>query len=148
MSYATIEEAWGGLAPAPEETQTPQLQSPRRAPKRIRPRVSRPKPRQRGPKPVVIHGQDPPMFRDGQAFVQAVYAKYGVAGIRELLGKDITSRLCGHRKSARKNDLWSLHGPMTFEKTLLILAALFGGALLLNALFKPAGSVGGSPPPW
>ncbi len=147
MSYATIEEAWGGLGPAPEE-ETP---VPRIAPvSRPRRRVAkpRPKPRPRGPKPVVIHGQDPPMFRDGQAFVQAVYAKYGVGGIKELLGKDISSRLCGHRrKNARKDDLWSLHGPMTFEKTLLILAVLFGGAMVLNALFKPS-SVGGSPPPW
>ncbi len=141
MSYATIEEAWGGLGPAPETPPPPQRRRERVKPKKKPPR---------GPKPAASHGMGLPTLRDGQAFVQAVFAKYGIGGVKELLGQDISSRLCGHRKNTRKNDLWSLNGPMTFEKTLLILAVLFGGAIMLNALFKPSGIGGGgaSPPPW
>lgn len=152
MSYATIEEAWGGFG----TQQEPQEQPKRRM--TTQRRVSKPQKRTRspkqpvsGPKPAAFHGQNPVLFRDGQEFIRGVYAKYGIDGVMELLGKDISARLCGRGKTRPRTNLLSSlgSGPLTFEKVLWGIAILFGVAILFDALFKNGGGGGNSsPPPW
>lgn len=149
MSYATIEEAWGGLGMQQERPKTtpvtPVTPTPVRRERRVVRRKSKPRPR--GPKPAAFHGQNPVLFRDGQEFIRGVYAKYGIDGVMELLGKDISERLCGRGKTRPRANFGS--GPITFEKVLWGIAIVFGSAILFNALFKTGGGGGSaSPPPW
>lgn len=149
MSYATIEEAWGGLGPQPSPSPLPAAEPSH--PKRrrlVKPKRKHAKPASRGPSPAVFHGQNPVVFRDGQAFVRGVYSRYGIEGVMELLGTDVVDRLCGRGKTrTRKDGTWSLGGPITFEKVLLGLAVLFCGAVLFEAMSKSGGG-NASPPPW
>lgn len=140
MSYATIEEAWGGFgkqqrqpspAPSPAPTPTPK------------------------PKP------SPPAattFEEGQKYVRAVYARHGIGGVLELLGEDISRRLCGKKRRRRREGVeppsrnvggnsWF---DLTPEKTLLLVIILLGAFALLDGFSISPGPRGSSssPPPW
>lgn len=128
MSYATIEEAWGGLG-----KQTPPAS----------PRIAAPKQAVEKPAPGVT-------FEDGRKYVRAVYAQYGIKGVFELLGVDISKKLCGTsgkrriRTAERKSVDWFT---LTPEKMLLLVVALFGAIALVDG-FGSKTTQGGSPPPW
>lgn len=129
MSYATIEEAWGGLG---KETPpaTPRIAAPKQAIEKPAPGVT---------------------FEDGRKYVRAVYAQYGLKGVLELLGEDVSKRLCGgliggkrRRVTLKSETDWFT---LTPEKMLLLIVVLFGAIALVDGLGSKTAQ-GGSPPPW
>jgi hypothetical protein len=134
MSYATIEEAWGGLGKqVPKVAERPFVQKPAAIKQKPVPRAGI-------------------TFDDGRKYVRAVYAQYGIKGIMELLGVDISKRLCGNGSGSNKvrqrvKSDW--FDALTPEKMLLILACVFGAVFLLDG-FSGTSATGSnsSPPPW
>lgn len=129
MSYATIEEAWGGLG-----KETPPMT----------PRVVAPKQAVEKPAPGVT-------FEDGRKYVRAVYAQYGLKGVLELLGEDVSKRLCGGLVGGKRRKVTlqteSDWFTLTPEKMLLLIVVLFGAIALVDGLGGNANQ-NGSPPPW
>lgn len=137
MSYATIEEAWGGFGK--QQRQLSPSPTPAPAPK---------------PKPSPPAA---PTFEEGQKFVRAVYARHGIGGVLELLGEDISKRLCGKKRRRRGGvEPPSRNGgggnnwfDLTPEKTLLLIIILLGAFALLDGFSISPGARGSSsPPPW
>ena len=146
MSYATIEEAWGGFgkspslagslagSPAPSVAGSP-APKPKRTPSAAR-----------SPPPATT-------FEDGQKYVRVVYARYGIKGVLELLGEDISKRLCGKKRrprgvdEAKKRNNWF---NLTPEKMVLLIVVLLGALALMDGFGGSFGTRGSSssPPPW